>query len=75
MAEIHSRVADLRAREDRVEAASPVEQEPRVSLKRALASVPPDDRSESKRVNSAVELEARESRAECFRHLEESPLS
>ena len=34
----------------------------------------PDERSESKRVNSAVELEERESRADCFRHLEESPL-
>ena len=75
MAEIRSRVADRRAREDRAEATCPVEQEPCASLKKASASVPSDERSESRRVNSAMELEAMESRADCFRHLEESPLS
>ena len=42
---------------------------------RMRGRVPSDERSESKNVNSAVELEARESRADCFRHLKESPLS
>ena len=75
MAEIRSRVADRRAREDRVKDTCLVEQEPRASMKRALASVPPDEHYESKRVNSEVELEAKESRADWFRHHEESPLS
>ena len=47
----------------------------RASLKRASTSAPPDERSEPKRANSAVELEAIEARGDCFRHLEGSPLS
>ena len=73
MAEIRSRVADCRAREDRIKAVRATEQEPRASLKRASASVPRDERFEFKRVNSAVELEASKSRADCFRHLEGPP--
>jgi len=75
MAEIRSRVADRKVREERAETAGPVGPEPRASLKRASTSAPPDERSEPKRVNSAVELEAMESRGDYFRHLEESPLS
>ena len=75
MAQIRFRVTDRQTRKDRTEATCSLEQDSRVSLERASASVLPDERTESKRVNSAVEIEARESQAECFRHLEESPLS
>ena len=75
MAEIRTRAADRKAREERVETAGPVGPEPRASLKRASTSAPPDERSEPKRVNSAVELEAIEARGDCFRHLKGSPLS
>ena len=75
MAEIRSRVADHRTQEDHIEATYSVGQDSRASLKRASTSVLPDEGTESKRVNSIVEMEIRESRAECFRHREESPLS
>ena len=75
MTEIRSRVADRKTRDDRVEDTCSAEQESRASLKRPFASVLPDERTKSKWVNSAVELETRKSQAECFRHFEESPLS
>ena len=75
MAEIRSRVADRKAKGEHVETAGLVEPESRASLKRASTSAPPDERSEPKRANSAVELEAIESRGDYFRHLEGSPLS
>ena len=75
MAEIRSRVADRKAKGEHVETAGLVEPESRASLKRASTSAPPDERSEPKRANSAVELEAIEARGDCFRHLEGSPLS
>ena len=75
MAEIRSRVADRKARGERVETADVAELEPRASLKRVSTLAPPEERSEPKRANSAVELEAIEARGDCFRHLEGSPLS
>jgi hypothetical protein len=75
MAEIRSRVADRKARGERVETSGVAEPEPRASLKRASTSAPPDERSEPKKVNSVVELEAIEARGDCFCHLEGSPLS
>ena len=75
MAEIRSRVADRKAKGEHVETAGLVEPESRASLKRASTSAPSDERSEPKRANSAVELEAIEARGDCFRHLDGSPLS
>ena len=75
MAEICSRVADRKAKGERVDTAGLVEPESRASLKRASTSAPPDEHSEPKRANSAVELEAIEARGDFFRHLEGSPLS
>ena len=66
MVEIRSKVSNRQTREDCSEATCSIEQDSRASLKRASISVLPDERTESKRVNSTVEMEARESYCRSF---------